>query len=88
MNKKRTITFTVENFEYEEIMMYARIKGHGGQFPTSSFSHYAVFQQMKKYPCSETEITKYKRDREAVIENAKAVQPNALHKEKQGVVAR
>lgn len=59
MGKRRTISFTVENFEYEEIMLYAKAKGHGGQFPTSTFAHYAVFQQMKKYPLSEAEKKKY-----------------------------
>jgi hypothetical protein len=63
MGKKRTISFTVESEEYDEIMLYARAKGHGGQFPTSSFAHYAVFQQMKKYPFSGAEKTRYmKRD--------------------------
>jgi hypothetical protein len=59
MGKKRTVSFTVESEEYDEIMLYARAKGHGGQFPTSSFAHYAVFQQMKKYPLSEAEKARY-----------------------------
>ena len=56
---RKTIRFSVDEFEYEEILMYARAKGHGGQFPTSTFAHYAVFQQMKKYPLSEAEKGKY-----------------------------
>jgi len=57
--KKKTISFKVDDFEFEEITMYARAKGHGGQSPTSTFAHYAVFQQMKKYPLSEVEKGKY-----------------------------
>ena len=74
--KKRTITFTVEDFEYEEILRYARMKGHGGQFPASTFSHYAVFQQMKKYPLSEAEKAKYGAINQNSAENSKAVQPD------------
>ena len=60
---KKTISFSVDQDEYEEILMYAKAKGHGGQFPASTFAHYAVFQQMKKYPLSDTEKAKYgKRD--------------------------
>jgi hypothetical protein len=40
--KRRTISFTLDNDAYEEIVEYARIKGHGGQFPASVFAHYAV----------------------------------------------
>jgi len=76
MQKKRTITFTVEEFEYEDILRYARIKGHGGQFPTSTFSHYAVMQQMKKYPLSEGEIAKYNQTYGNGGESPKAVQPD------------
>jgi hypothetical protein len=77
MQKRRTITFTVEDFEYEEILRYARMKGHGGQFPTSTFSHYAVIQQMKKYPLSEAEIAKYNKNYGKSGESPKAVQPDA-----------
>jgi hypothetical protein len=45
--KRRAVSFTVTEFEYEEILMYARTKGHGGQYPVSNFAHYAVLQQMK-----------------------------------------
>jgi hypothetical protein len=76
MQKKRTISFTVEDFEYEEILRYARMKGHGGQFPTSTFSHYAVMQQMKKYPLSEAEIVKYHSNYGKGGEGSKAVQPD------------
>jgi hypothetical protein len=77
MAKKRTITFTVEDFEYEEILRYARMKGHGGQFPASTFAHYAAIQLMKKYPLSEAEIKKYN-DRYGINnESPKAVQPDA-----------
>jgi hypothetical protein len=57
--KRRTISFTVEPEEYEDILLYARAKGHGGQFPASTFAHYAVFQQMKKYPLSEADRARY-----------------------------
>jgi hypothetical protein len=76
--KRRTISFTVDDFEYEEIMRYARMKGHGGQFPTSTFAHYAVFQQMKKYPLSEAETGKYNAVYGNAEKSAKAVQPDAL----------
>jgi hypothetical protein len=77
MAKKRTITFTVEDFEYEEILRYARIKGHGGQFPVSTFAHYAVIQQMKKYPLSGAEIEKYGERYGKPMIGPKAVQPDA-----------
>lgn len=74
-NKKRTVSFTVSDFEYEEILMYARIKGHGGQHPVSNFAHYAVFQQMKKYPLREAEIAKYVKEYGNPPNGPKAVQP-------------
>jgi len=77
MQKKRTISFVVEDFEYEDILRYARIKGHGGQSPASAFSHYAVMQLMKKYPLKEAEIKKYVSDYGNNKDNSKAVQPNA-----------
>ena len=77
MGRKRTITFSVEDFEYEEILRYARMKGHGGQFPASAFAHYAVIQQMKKYPLSEAETKKHTETYGIVWHEAKAVQPNA-----------
>jgi hypothetical protein len=55
MTKRKTISFSVDEADYEKIMQYARAKGHGGQFPTSTFAHYAVFQMMKKYPLSQAE---------------------------------
>jgi hypothetical protein len=77
MAKKRTISFTVEDFEYEEILRYARMKGHGGQFPASTFTHYAVIQQMKKYPLSEAEVKKYINSYGVNSGHSKAVQPDA-----------
>lgn len=74
---RRTITFTVDDFEYAEILRYARMKGHGGQYPTSIFAHYAVFQQMKKYPLSEAEIDKYNERYTDNDGGPKAVQPDA-----------
>ena len=59
--KRKTITITVDDFEYEEIQMYARAKGHGGK-PASALAHYAVFSYMKKYPLSEAEKRKYYKD--------------------------
>ena len=77
MAKKRTISFTVADFEYEEILRYARMKGHGGQYPVSVFVHYAVFQQMKKYPLSEAEIGRYDKNYADCGKVPKAVQPDA-----------
>jgi hypothetical protein len=57
--KRKTISFTVDAEAYDEILQYARIKGHGGQFPASTFAHYAAFQMMKKYPVNEGEKEKY-----------------------------
>ena len=59
--KRKTISFMVDDFEYQEITLYARAKGHGGQTPASTFAHYATFQLMKKYPTSEAEKAKYGR---------------------------
>ena len=77
MARKRTITFTVEGFEHDELMRYARIKGHGGQHPASAFAHYAAFQLMKKYPPSEAEIRRYEETYGMTPESPKAVQPDA-----------
>ena len=57
--KRVTISFTVDDFEYQEITLYARAKGHGGQTPASTFAHYATFQLMKKYPLNENDKAKY-----------------------------
>ena len=63
MGKRKTVSFTVDQDEYDEILMYSKAKGHGGQHPVSTFAHYAIFQQMKKYPLSDAEKAKYgKRD--------------------------
>jgi hypothetical protein len=59
--KRRTISFTVDPEEFDEILLYAKAKGHGGQFPTSTFAHFAVFQTMRKTPLSEAEKAKYKK---------------------------
>ena len=56
MEKRKTISFAVDEIEYEKINAYAKAKGHGGQFPASTFAHYATFQMMKKYPLSGAEI--------------------------------
>jgi hypothetical protein len=55
--------------------MYARIKGHGGQYPVSNFAHYSLFQQMKKYPLKEAEIDKYRNEYGNPHNDPKAVQP-------------
>jgi hypothetical protein len=73
--KRRTVSFTVSDFEYEEILMYAKIKGHGGQYPVSNFAHYSIFQQMKKYPLKEAEIAKYMKEYGNTPTGSKAVQP-------------
>ena len=64
-SKRVTISFTVDDFEYQEIPLYAKAKGHGGQAPASTFAHYAIFQQMKKYPLSEVERIKYAKESRA-----------------------
>jgi hypothetical protein len=64
--KRKTISFSIDEADYQKIRLYAKAKGHGGQYPTSSFAHYAVFQMMKKYPLSNVEI----KDIETNIENA------------------
>ena len=76
--EKKTISFSVDLEAYREILSYATVKGHGGQFPTSTFAHYAVFQMMKKYPLSEAEKRKIEcRDGKGRL-RSKAVQPEAL----------
>jgi hypothetical protein len=74
-SKKKTISFTVTEHEFEEMLMYARIKGHGGRHPASNFAHYSVFQQMKKYPLREAEIDKYVKEYGNPLGGSKAVQP-------------
>jgi hypothetical protein len=74
---RKTITFSVDDFEYNDILRYARMKGHGGQYPASIFAHYAVFQQMKKYPLSEAELDKYNKEYALPLSDTKAVQPDA-----------
>jgi hypothetical protein len=76
--KRRTISFTVDNADYEEIFEYARIKGHGGQFPASIFAHYAVHQMMKKYPVSEAEKAKYMKRYQKANDPLQAVQPDKM----------
>jgi len=67
IQKRKVISFSVDDFEYQEISLYAKAKGHGGQAPASTFAHYALFQQMKKYPLSEVERLKYcKQARESI----------------------
>jgi cold shock CspA family protein len=73
----RTITSTVEDFEYDEIELYARAKGFGGRRPASTFVHYSAFQQMKKYPLSEAERAKYASNSGKRPAGRKAVQPGA-----------
>jgi hypothetical protein len=81
-SKGRKISFTVTETEYREIMMYAVMKGHGGQFPVSNFAHYSLFQQMKKYPLKQAEIDKYKKEYGNSIKGPKAVQPQAPQADK------
>ena len=75
---RKTISFTVDEIEYEKIKAYARAKGHGGQHPTSTFAHYAVFQMMKKYPLSGAEIREIEGRDGKAHSGSKAVQPDAL----------
>jgi hypothetical protein len=58
MTKRKTISITVDESDYEKIKAYAKAKGHGGQHPASTFAHYALFQMMKKYPLSAAELKK------------------------------
>jgi hypothetical protein len=51
--KKRTISFTVMDFEYEDIFFCARITGHGGKSPTSSFGHYSILKEVKRIKSSD-----------------------------------
>jgi hypothetical protein len=46
--KRRTISFTVDNADYEEILEYAWIKGHDGKNPISNFARYAVLTAMQR----------------------------------------
>ncbi len=78
--KRKTIRFTVDIEAFEDILEYARIKGHGGQFPTSTFAHYAAFQMMKKYPLTEAEKAKYAKRYGKYDEQAKSMQPDAVRK--------
>ena len=76
-NSRKSISFTVDEGDYQEIMLYAKAKGHGGQFPASTFAHYSTFQMMKKYPLSATETRKIKDLQGTGDESLKAVQPDA-----------
>jgi hypothetical protein len=80
--KRRTISFTVDNADYEEILEYARIKGHGGQFPVSIFAHYAIRQMMKKYPVREMEKAEYRKRYQKDNNPLQAVQPDKTGGEK------
>jgi len=54
--KTRNIMCSVTDIEYNDILMYARFKGHGGENPVSNLVHYAVFQHMRRYPLKAHEI--------------------------------
>jgi len=60
--KIRNITCTVTDLEYNEILMYAQLKGHGGENPVPNLVHYAVFQYMRRYPLKQAEIEKYQQN--------------------------
>ena len=45
---KKTISFTVDEKRYEEIMVYAKAKGHGGNNPITNFARYAVLTVMHR----------------------------------------
>ncbi|MCL2832112.1 MAG: hypothetical protein FWD78_02985 [Treponema sp.] len=75
--KRVVISFSVDDFEYQEITLYARAKGHGGQTPASTFAHYATFQMMKKYPLTKADIAKYTK-KQTENNNVKTVQPKRL----------
>jgi hypothetical protein len=83
---KKTISFSVDKEEYEEIFRHARIKGHGGQFPASAFTYYALRQMMKKYPVSDKENADYEKRYGGGVHPVGAVQPEPSNGEKQGSV--
>jgi hypothetical protein len=45
--KRRTISFTVTESEYNDISLCAQIKGHGGRSPVSSFAHHCLINEAK-----------------------------------------
>ncbi|GHT74736.1 hypothetical protein FACS1894124_5050 [Spirochaetia bacterium] len=59
---KRTISFTVTEAEYADILRYAVIRGHGGQHPASNFAHYAAISIMALRPLKQEQIEKWDRD--------------------------
>jgi hypothetical protein len=48
MGKRRTISFTVEEFEYEEIQFCAKVGGYGGRSLVSSFVHHVAMKETNK----------------------------------------
>ena len=76
MKKLRRISFTVDEYIYNELLRYSRMKGHGGPRPVSAFVHYAAIQQMKKYPLSEAEYLKYEETYGIDERVTQAVQPD------------
>jgi hypothetical protein len=81
---RKTISFSVNEVDYEGIKDYAWAKGHGGQFPASTFAHYAVFQMMKKYPLSASEMRDIEEKHRIEHTSVKAVQPDTSTGKKNG----
>jgi hypothetical protein len=54
MGNRKTISFTVDEMDYEKIKSYARAKGHGGEKPESNFARYAVFSAMRRHDLCNT----------------------------------
>jgi len=75
--KKITVSFTVEDFEYKELELYARAKGYGGRHVVSALAHHAVFLHMKKVPLKSGERERYERSDGVGGTGAKAVQLSA-----------
>jgi len=74
--KIRNITFSVTNFEYDDILMYARLKGHGSENPISNLARYAVFQYLRRYPLKAHEIEKYQQDMAKQQKSSRLYSPN------------
>ena len=74
--KTRNIMCTVTENECNEILMYAQLKGHGGENPVPNLVHYAVFQYMRRYPLKPSEIEKYQQNTAKRQEASRVYTPN------------
>jgi len=74
--KMRNITFSVTDVEYNDILMYARLKEHGSENPVSNLARYAVFQYLRRYPLKAREIEKYQQDMAKQQKSSRLYTPN------------